>query len=235
MVSRRSAALIPASWFSLKSRGPSTLKEKPLFGLSICMEDTPRSARIKSNPPISFAISSMVQKFWSLIVRISSPKPCSARRFLVLADSSGSTSVAYIWPWPFRHSSMALVCPPYPSVASNPTCPGLISRKSMISFTIMEMCIPAGVFPLLITCSMVSLYFSGWSSLYFSSNFFGYFPLYRTRLLCGVCDSWFIKFSLSSGILCPVSFMIPWIPFFVNCRNHRKRKTSSYAAENLSV
>ena len=112
MVSRRSAALIPDSWFSLRSRGPSTLKEKPLFGLSICMEDTPRSARIKSKPPTSFAISSMVQKFWSLIVRISSPNPCSARRFRVLADSSGSTSVAYIWPWPFRHSSMAFVCPP---------------------------------------------------------------------------------------------------------------------------
>ena len=37
----------------------------------------------------------------------------------------------------------------------------VISRKSMISFTKMEMCIPAGVFPLLITCSIVSLYFSG--------------------------------------------------------------------------
>ena len=112
MVSRRCAALIPVSWFSLKSRGPSTLKENPLLGLSICIEDTPRSARIKSKPPTSSAISSMVQKFWSLIVRISSPNPCSARRFLVLADSSGSTSVAYMCPWPLRHSSMAFVCPP---------------------------------------------------------------------------------------------------------------------------
>ena len=37
--------------------------EKHRFGLSICIEDTPRSAKIKSKPPASLAISSIVQKF----------------------------------------------------------------------------------------------------------------------------------------------------------------------------
>ena len=49
----------------------------------------------------------------------------------------------------------------------------------------MEMCIPAGVFPLLITCSIVSLYFSGFNSLYFSSNLRGYFP-YISLFVCVV-------------------------------------------------
>ena len=44
------------------------------------------------------------------------------------------------------------------------------------SFTIIEMCIPAGVLPFSITCDMVSAYLSGFCSLYFSSNFFGYLP-----------------------------------------------------------
>ena len=195
-----SAALIPFCWFSLRSKGPSARKENPRFGLSICMEDTPRSAKIKSNPPASFAISSIVQKFWSFMVRILSPNPCSSRRFFVFADSSGSTSVAYIWPSPWRHSIIAFVWPPYPSVASNPVSPGWIFRKSRISFTIMEMCIPAGVFPFRITCSTVSWYFSGFSSLYFSSNFFGYFPLYLTRRLCGFGVSCCINLSLCSWI-----------------------------------
>ena len=168
---------MPAFGLRRRSSGPSTLNENPRSGLSICMDDTPRSASMKSKPPTSFAISSIVQKFCSFTVRISSPKPASARRFFVFSDSIGSTSVAYICPCPSSFSSIAFVCPPYPSVASKPVCPGLISRKSMISFTIMDMCMPAGVFPLLITCSIVSLYFSGFNSLYFSSNFLGYFPL----------------------------------------------------------
>ena len=45
-----------------------------------------------------------------------------------------------------------------------------------ISFTIIEICIPAGVDPLEITRATVSAYFSGLCSLYFSSNFFGYLP-----------------------------------------------------------
>lgn len=57
----------------------------------------------------------------------------------------------------------------------------------------MEICWPAGVFPFWITCWIVSWYFSGCSSLYFSSNFFGYFPLYLTRRLCGVWFSWIHK------------------------------------------
>ena len=90
----RSAALIPSFWFNRRSSGPSTLKENPRFGLSICIEETPRSARIKSNPPTSFAISSMVQKFCKRIDKISSPYPSAFKRSLVFADSSGSTSVA---------------------------------------------------------------------------------------------------------------------------------------------
>lgn len=105
------------------------------------------------------------------MVRISSPKPASARRFFVFSDSIGSTSVANICPCPSSFSSIALVWPPYPSVASKPVCPGFMSRKSMISFTIMDMCMPAGVFPLLMTCSIVSLYFSGFNSLYFPQIF----------------------------------------------------------------
>ena len=168
---------MPHCWFSLRSSGPSVLNVKPRCGLSICIDDTPRSARIKSKPPASFAISSIVQKFCNLIVRISLPKPSLSSRSRVFADSSGSTSVAYIWPLPSSFSSIALVCPPYPNVASNPVCPGFISRTSRISLTIIEICIPAGVLPLLITCATVSLYLSGCSSLYFSSNFLGYLPL----------------------------------------------------------
>ena len=40
-----------------------------------------------------------------------------------------------------------------------------------------EMCIPAGVFPFWMIFTMSSWYFSGFSSLYFSSKRRGYFPL----------------------------------------------------------
>ena len=141
------------------------------------MEETPRSAIIKSKPPASFATSSTFAKLRSFTVKISSENPASCNRCFVFSDSIGSTSKAYKCPFPFKQPSIALVCPPYPNVASSPVCPGCICKESKISFTIIEICIPAGVLPLPITFSMVSLYFSGCSSLYFSSNFFGYFPL----------------------------------------------------------
>ena len=50
---KRSAADSPFSGFRRRSKGPSLLYVNPLSGLSICMDDTPRSARIKSNGPAS--------------------------------------------------------------------------------------------------------------------------------------------------------------------------------------
>ena len=103
---KRSAAVSPLNGSSLRSSGPSFLKEKPLSGLSICMEETPRSARTKSKPPASSATWSILAKFKCLMVKISGPKPLSARRFLVFSISMVSTSRAYIWPSPFKQANI---------------------------------------------------------------------------------------------------------------------------------
>ena len=42
---------MPLLGFILKSKGPSCLKENPRSGLSICIDDTPKSAIIKSKGP----------------------------------------------------------------------------------------------------------------------------------------------------------------------------------------
>jgi hypothetical protein len=47
----------PRCGFMRMSSGPSSFTEKPRAGSSICMEETPRSARIKSAPAISFSRS----------------------------------------------------------------------------------------------------------------------------------------------------------------------------------
>ena len=47
---RRSDAGTPACGFNLRSSGPSSRKEKPRFGSSICIEETPRSAKRKKQP-----------------------------------------------------------------------------------------------------------------------------------------------------------------------------------------
>ena len=87
-----SAALIPFSGFIRRSKGPSALNVKPRSGLSICIDDTPRSASTKSNFPASSATLSIFAKFSSFTVRISGPNPFSSSRFFVFADSIGSTS-----------------------------------------------------------------------------------------------------------------------------------------------
>ena len=57
---RRSAAVWPRCGFMRMSNGPSPFVEKPREGLSSCMEETPRSARIMSTP----GTSSSPQDFW---------------------------------------------------------------------------------------------------------------------------------------------------------------------------
>ena len=106
---KRSAAVSPLEGSRRRSSGPSFLKEKPLSGLSICMEETPRSAKTKSNPPASSATWSIFAKFKCLIVKISGPKPLSVRRFLVFSISMVSTSRAYMWPSPFKQANIWLV------------------------------------------------------------------------------------------------------------------------------
>ena len=56
IVFKRSAADIPLFGFRRKSNGPSFLNEKPLSGLSICIDETPKSASTKFNGPDSKAI-----------------------------------------------------------------------------------------------------------------------------------------------------------------------------------
>ena len=111
------------------------------------MEETPKSARTKSKPPASSFNWSTSAKFICLIVRISSPYPIFSKRAFVFFISIGSTSKAYKCPFPSKQLSIFEECPPYPNVASSPVCPGWIWRKSKISCTQIEMCIPAGVPP----------------------------------------------------------------------------------------
>ena len=54
---------ITACGFNLRSSGPSSRKEKPRFGSSICIEETPRSASTKSSFPAFFSISAIFAKF----------------------------------------------------------------------------------------------------------------------------------------------------------------------------
>ena len=119
-------------------------------------------------------------------------------------------SSPYTCPFPSSFSNIFDVWPPYPKVASRPFCPGFISRKSRISWTIIEICIPAGVLPLLITFSIVSLYFSGLCSLYFSAKVLGWVPLYLTRRLCVL--SWIL---LSCCWLFSILFSFVWLSWFV--------------------
>ena len=59
-----------------------------------------------------------------------------------------------------------------------------------------EICIQQGVFPLLVfMLDRVLIFLHKFSSLYFSSNLRGYFPLYRTLRLCGICVSCFHSIS----------------------------------------
>ena len=85
---------IPLAGFIRMSSGPACLLVKPRAGLSSCMEDTPRSARIISAPsaPIDARAAWMPAKFDFLVTRHSSPKPSPRSRDSVRGNSIGSAS-----------------------------------------------------------------------------------------------------------------------------------------------
>ena len=74
MLNKSSLALAPLAGSSRRSSGPSTLKLKPRCGLSICIDDTPRSASTMSKPPpASGSNSSMREKFMRRTLSCSGP------------------------------------------------------------------------------------------------------------------------------------------------------------------
>ena len=121
VVFNNAAADLPLFGFSLKSNGPSILNEKPLSGLSICIEEIPKSANTKLNKPDSYTITSILEKFIFLITKTSSPKPIAANLSLVFGNSIGSTSNANNLPGVCNFFNISALWPPNPSVASNPT------------------------------------------------------------------------------------------------------------------
>ena len=103
----------PLWGFILRSRGPSSLKVNPREGLSNCMEETPRSARMKSKPSgTSVRSFSIPAKFILRKRRSSSEKPNLRNRSSVLGNSIGSASMASSLPLWSSSSSSRRACPP---------------------------------------------------------------------------------------------------------------------------
>ena len=168
---------VPRSGSRRRSSGPSVLKLKPRAGLSICIDDTPRSARTKSKPPPASGSSwSRSAKFCRFTIKVAASKPSARSRASVRGSSSESTSTPNRRPPGSTRRSSSCAWPPKPSVASKPTSPGRGSRTCRISATQIGRCMPAGVCPRAITLCSSAAWCAGSSSLYFSSKRRGCVP-----------------------------------------------------------
>jgi len=178
---RSCAAERPRAGFIRMSSGPGNFVEKPLRGASSCIEETPRSARMQSAKPTPHEANAPERpaKLDFLTSRTSVPNPSARSRLSARGNSSGSTSSPRRCPPGRILPRMASACPPWPSVQSTTVSPACGLKAARTSATMTGTCDPAGVFPEANTFATVPGYFSGASSLYFSSNLRGFFPGYR--------------------------------------------------------
>ena len=127
--------------------------------------------RWNQNRRASFAISSIVQKFWSFTVRMSSPKSLLCQTLTGLCRLFRIHICCIHVPLAVQTLHHRFGVTAISKCRIKPCLTWLNLEKSRISFTMIEICIPAGVFPLLITMLDRVLYSSGLMFLIFFFKF----------------------------------------------------------------